>query len=150
MNAKIFQTKLNSFNDSLEKQYLEELESLDLSLDNYSQYSLSFISSNETSKAIDKIFIDKCSAWKIGDKFKKIETVFYPSSERYVESIVWEIVDISISYTSQVNKYFFTYWVNEEDYKKKDFFKNELFHHLESIDIIDETGIRTKYHIEKI
>ena len=150
MIKKEFIETIKNFKNNLEKVFLNNLSNLDLSLEDYDLYDLSFIASNETSAQIDKIFIKSCSKWQIGDKFKKIETVFYKDRTEIVESIVWEIYDIHIFKNQDDKKYYFAYYVIDANRDKfEQFPKKTTFTNLEDVDLT-ENNMNVKHHFKRL
>jgi hypothetical protein len=145
MDNQELKVKLNNFKKQLEKEYFGDLPN-EVTLEDFKNYDTSFVLSNDFSEKIRNYFIEKCSEWKIGDKFIQIKTVFYPSREEIVKSIVWEITSISIHNGS--NGALLTYWT--KDANDNYFPKRTSFNNLKSVDITNEKGVRTKYHFEKI
>lgn len=134
-----YDNRLNDFKKELLKQYLEELEQEDLEINDYRKFSLS-----EIKDSIVEIFVNKLSSYKIGDEFQKIETFFYPNSEKIVKSVVWTIYDISILYSRQNdNVYHFAYHCENVD--KSGFVKRESFNSLKSFE-----NEKVKYYFEKL
>lgn len=148
MNKHQFNKRISNFKKKLERQYLVELEKESFTLNDYGKFSLmNIVASSETVELIKQLFISKFSEYKIGDKFQKIETIFYKTKEEISKSIVWKIYGISIFCNQENNNiYEFTYYC--VDANDNYFPKTKSFTNLKPVDI-DNGKYRIKYHFEK-
>ena len=150
MNRNEFDNLLHDFKSNLEERYLSELQNENFTLNDYGKFSLMFVS-KKTGETINQLFISKFSQYKIGDKFQKVETIFYKTKEEFVKSKVWKIYDISIFHNRENDGYHFTYYcVDANAPKFEQFPQKKSFDNLKAVDYTSAKGLRTKYYFIKI
>ena len=128
MKSEDFTLKRLELLNELEQQFIKEIPE-DIDLSNYKEYD-NFYLSQESKKVLKDKVIENSTEWKIGDRFVKVETIFYPSSQRVETSVVWKITDIHIFY-NKTKSYYLSFYCKEADVKH--FHKKTYFDDLKSV-----------------